>query len=111
MISNALATFPLADPALGPTAILLLDRGVVIERWPWSQAYEAHHGKCRPPGSYAIREGSKGMVVISLLSLMFFATTTPGFEAHYYAQFINQLVEIFNRETAVKLPYVSIGER
>jgi hypothetical protein len=79
-VSEALAGYPKTfDPELGPTALLLLDKDVVIHNWGWSRQRDLEGCEAIVPYSYAILEPkarAKGIVMITLLSLMFQATDT-----------------------------------
>jgi hypothetical protein len=77
-----------------PTAILLLDKDLIIHRWGWLRNKEIEEDSNLNPNSFSIRKAKsnkKGFAITFLLSLFFLATELELYEA----EVINMLTEMF----------------
>lgn len=111
VIRNLQAYPSYVDPELSPTAILLLDKGIIIHNWGWARNrdYEAAKEQSVEFKPYAVRiaKKDKGAVVVAFLLLLFFqALEVPMLEA----DFINMLVELLEEYTEKKSPDIDIGQ-
>lgn len=81
---------------LSPTAILLLDKGVIIDSWGWARDRKPDMNKPEQWKNYAIRSGKKdrGAVVMAFLLLLFFQVVQLGSNE---ADSINALNDMFER--------------
>lgn len=90
-----------------PTAILLLDKDVIIHGWSWLRRRELEADPHSDPNALSVRVAKnkqKGLAVTCLLSLLFQSTETEMYEA----QMINMLIEVFEEYT-VRTKDVLIG--
>ena len=98
-------------PEHSPTAILLLDKGIIIHSWGWARHRDYEAAKEQPAGikPYAVRvaKKEKGAVVVAFLLLLFFhSLDVPMLESN----FINMLVNMLEEYTEQKLPDIDIGQ-
>jgi hypothetical protein len=104
-----LESFPRRLPVEhGPTAVLLLDKDIIIHNWSWQRQRELEIAPAHSDGTYAVRvgkEGTKGLVVTTLLSLLFQSTESEIYEA----DMINMLLEMFSAYTSKMDEDVLIG--
>ena len=93
---------------LSPTAILLLDKGVIIHSWTWARDRQAERDKPEEWKNYAIRLGKedRGAVVMAFLLLLFFQIMQIG---RNEADFINALNDMFEKYTQKKWRDIDIG--
>jgi uncharacterized protein DUF6602 len=104
-----LEAYPAHIPGeLSPTAILLLDKGVIIHSWGWARDRELDMDKPEEWKNYAIRSGKKdrGAVVMAFLLLLFFQVMQIG---RNEADFINALNDMFEKYTEKKWRDIDIG--
>jgi hypothetical protein len=104
-----LEAFPSHIPGeLAPTAILLLDKGVIIHSWSWARHRALNMEKPEEWKNYAIRSGKKdrGAVVMAFLLLLFFQVMQIG---RNEADFINALNDMFEKYTEKKWSDIDIG--
>ena len=97
-------------PEHGPTAILLFDRDIIIHNWSWQRQreLEAIPVESQSSNTYSVRAGrenTKGLVITTLLSLLFQSTRSEFYEA----DMINMLLEMFSQYTDKREKDVSIG--
>jgi hypothetical protein len=87
-----------------PTAILLLDKGVIIHRWGWARRDDVNI----EDRTYAVHKGKneKEGIVVTFLLLLFFQAVDLGF---LEANFINALNTVLE-ELTEKLPDTRIGQ-
>jgi hypothetical protein len=80
-----------------PTAIFLLDQGVIFHRWGWALQADPPEGILSGRGAYAIRRATteKGAVVVACLLLFFFETLEFGIPSDT----INLLMKFLERHT------------
>jgi hypothetical protein len=98
------------DSELCPTAILLLDKGVIIHSWGWARQRDIESGQSGELKPYAIRVGKKdkSAVVVAFLLLLFFQAMQVG--RILEADFINALNDMLRKYTEKKLPDIDIGQ-
>lgn len=104
-----LEAYPAHIPGeLCPTAILLLDKGVVIHSWSWARDRKLDMDKPDEWKNYAIRSGKKdrGAVVMAFLLLLFFQVVQIG---RNEADFINALNDMFEKFTEKNWSDIDIG--
>ena len=98
------------DPNYLPTAILLLDKGIIIHSWGWSRQrdFDVAEDKTSKLKMYAVRSGKKdkGAVVVTFLLLLFFQAMEIGL---LESEFINMLLEMLDEYTEKKFPDIDIG--
>lgn len=81
-----------------PTAILLLDKDLIIHRWHWLREKEHEENRNLPQGPFSIRraKGSEnGLALTFLLSLLFLATESELYESDV----VNMLLDMFEKST------------
>jgi len=93
---------------LAPTAILLLDKGVIIHSWPWARHAEHDMDKPETWKNYSIRsgKGDRSAVVVAFLLFLFFQVMQIG---RNEANFINALNDMFEKYTEKKWNDIDIG--
>lgn len=104
-----LEAYPAHIPGeLSPTAILLLDKGVIIHSWSWARDRKLDMDKPDQWKNYAIRSGQedRGAVVMAFLLLLFFQVVQIG---RNEADFINALNDMFEKYTEKKWNDIDIG--
>lgn len=91
-----------------PTAILLLDKGVIIHNWPWARHQEFDLDKPETWKNYSIRSGKadRGAVVVAFLLFLFFQVMQTG---RNEADFINALNDMFEKYTKKEWGDIDIG--
>jgi hypothetical protein len=101
------------DSTNAPTAILLLDKGIIIHNWYWPRSYEteasAYHA---PQYMYVVQRGKqpteRGTVVLTFLLLLFFiAVEARGLIP---SDPMNTLVTMMEEHTDVVQDPIYIGE-
>ncbi len=91
-----------------PTAILLLDKGIIIHRWGWARERLANgpspysNENLRRPYSLRIARRDGGAVVVAFLLLIFLQAIQFGRGLH--ADFINTLNDVLEKHTDT-IPY------
>jgi len=104
-----LETYPAHIPGEhAPTAILLLDKGVIIHSWPWARHAEFDIDKPGTWKNYSIRSGKadRAAVVVAFLLFLFFQVMQTG---RNEADFINALNDMFEKYTEKKWRDIDIG--
>ena len=92
-----------------PTAILLLDKGVIIHSWPWARHARVRYGQTWGTWkNYSIGSGkhNSSAVVIAFLLFLFFQVMQTG---RNEADFINALNDMFEKYTEKKWNDIDIG--
>jgi len=87
-----------------PTAILLLDKGVIIHRWGLSRMRDSERDRDTNLENYAVltAKGDKGALVVTCLLLLFFQSVGRG-RGLYEADMMNMLLETIEH-LAEKMP-------
>ena len=108
-VIKSIESFPVAlDGEQIPTAILLLDKDIIIHRWSWQRTRELEVSPTENYNSLSIRKAKnkqKGLVMTFLLSLLFQSTEI----ALYESDIINMLFEMFEEHTIKTNHDVAIG--
>lgn len=84
-------------PKEGPTAILLLDKGVIIHTWGWSRRKDIESLPETDPNAYAVMAGknNNNAVVIAFLLLLFFEAIGQNVGV-FHPDMVNMLLEMFD---------------
>jgi len=97
-------------PRQGPTAILLLDKGIIIHSWGWARRRDLEALPETNLDTYAIRKGIKNdsAIVVAFLLLLFYEAIgqTAGV---FHADMINMLLQMFDSFTKKVQDDIFIG--
>lgn len=78
----------------GPTAILLLDKGIIIHSWGWERRRDFEKSPETPHDTFAVRVGKDNSVVVAFLLLLFYdAIGQPA--GVFHADMVNMLMQMF----------------
>ncbi len=85
------------SPKEGPTAILLLDKGVIIHTWGWARRKDFELLPETDPNTYAVMAGKDHnyAVVVAFLLLLFFEAIGQNVGV-FHADMVNMLLEMFD---------------
>jgi hypothetical protein len=99
------------SPRHGPTAILLLDKGIIIHSWSWERRRDLEAAPETDPNTYAIRAGksSTNGIVVAFLLLLFYDAIgqTVGV---FHADMVNMLMQMFDLYTERVQEDIFIGK-
>lgn len=97
------------EPDNGPTAVFLLDKGIIIHCWKLSRMRDLG---LRPidemPNTYAVRvgKGNKSAIVITFLLFLFFQAVSSGLDWAFTA---NMLLDMIEEHSEREEPDIHIG--
>jgi hypothetical protein len=102
-IQNALQPIDIDN---SPTAILLLDKGIIIYRWSWLRHRDNDLSRNTIDKSYGVRvaKDDKSAVVMTILLLLFFEKVGGGI---YESDVVNQALQVFEQYTE-RLPDIDM---